>query len=290
MKSVDILVAVRNEEKSIPLFIKEVNELVSGLADVRIIFLEDGSNDRTVEVLTDLSKKYENVDFVSLENKYGQYAALTFGLIYSKADAVITMDVDGGHPVETAVEMIKSFLKGNNLVQGHRIVYKRKKFYRTVLSFAYNLFFYLIVGVNFFKQNVMFRLMDKSTKEKFLQNKNWWHIFKTNFKAKDSIKTDYVKYSAPERELGESKYGFFRLLKLSYKSFFALLSLKRLIFVDAFLIILIFLFFNYDLIIIAILVVILLVVLNLSYFLIIKNYPVHKLKIITTSLPELKDG
>ena len=109
-----------------------------------------------------------NVNYISFENKYGQYAALTYGLIYSKADAVITMDVDGGHPIETAIEMIKLYLEGNNIVQGHRIVYKRKKFYRTVMSYAYNLFYLLIVGVNFFKQNVMFRLMDKSTKEKFL--------------------------------------------------------------------------------------------------------------------------
>lgn len=289
MKSVDVLVAVRNEERSIPLFIEKFNELAPHDVKIKIIFLEDGSTDTTIDVLRDCAKAYNNIDFISLDNKYGQYAALTLGLIYSKADAVITMDVDGGHPLETAVEMIKSFLNGNNLIQGHRIVYKRRKFYRSILSSAYNLFFYLIVGVNFFKQNVMFRLMDKSTKEKFMQNKNWWHIFKTNFRISDGIKTEYIKYSAPEREIGESKYGFFRLLKLSYKSFFALLSLKRLILVDAFLIILIFLFFNYDLIVIALLVAMLFVVLNLSFYLIINNYPVHKLKIIETSLPGLKD-
>ncbi len=194
-----------------------------------------------------------------------------------------------GTPLKAAIEMIKSFLKGNNLVQGHRIIYKRKKFYRSVLSYVYNLFFYVIVGVNFLKQNVMFRLMDKPTKEKFLQHKNWWHIFKTNFKSEDKVKTDYIEYSAPERELGESKYGFLRLLKLSYKSFFALLSPKRLIFVDAFFIIITFLFFNYDFILFALLAAILFVVLNLSFYLIINNYPMPKLIIIDTSLPGLKD-
>jgi polyisoprenyl-phosphate glycosyltransferase len=53
-----------------------------------------------------------NVNYISLDNKFGQYAALTYGLSLSKADAVITMDVDGGHPIETAIEMIKSFLDG----------------------------------------------------------------------------------------------------------------------------------------------------------------------------------
>lgn len=288
MKSVDILVAVRNEEKNIPEFINKLNELAPDNINLNIIFLEDGSSDSTVVLLKDLSKRIKNVDYISLDNKYGQYAALSYGLGISKADAVITMDVDGGHPVETAIEMIISYLNGYNLVQGHRIIYKRKKFYRTIMSYAYNLFFYIIVGVNFFKQNVMFRLMDKSTKEKFLQNKNWWHIFKTNFKTKDGIKTSYIEYEAPERELGESKYDFFRLLKLSYKSFFALLSLKRLIVINIILIGLIFLFTSYGSILFSIMTIVGLLLINFSFYLIVNYYPVSKLKIIETSLPELK--
>lgn len=287
MKSVDILVAVRNEEKTIPDFINKFEELTPDDVNLNIIFLEDGSTDNTVQLLKGLSQTKKNVNYISLENKYGQYAALTLGLIHSNADAVITMDVDGGHPVETAIEMIKSFLKGNNLVQGHRIIYKRKKFYRSVLSYAYNLFFYVIVGVNFLKQNVMFRLMDKPTKEKFLQYKNWWHIFKTNFKPTDKIKTDYIEYSAPERELGESKYGFLRLLKLSYKSFFALLSFKRLFLIDVLLMIFIILSINYELILSALFFVLLFAALNVSFYMIINNYPVSKLRIVESSLQEL---
>ena len=286
MKSVDVLVAVRNEEKTIPVFINEFNDLIPDNIKLNIIFLEDGSSDGTVKLLQDLSKKMNNVDYISLDNKFGQYAALTYGLSLSKADAVVTMDVDGGHPIPTAIEMIKSYLEGNNLVQGHRIIYKRKKFYRTIMSYAYNLFFYIIVGVNFFEQNVMFRLMDKPTNAKFLQNKNWWHIFKTNFKSKDGIRTSYIKYEAPERELGESKYGFFRLFKLSYKSFFSLLSVYRLIIMNIVLAVLFFLTAKYVSVILSILVLSILLIINLSYYLIVKQYPIPELKIISTSLPE----
>lgn len=288
MKLVDILVAVRNEENSIPDFIAKINELTPENVKINIIFLEDGSTDGTVKLLRELSGKDGNVNYISLENKFGQYAALTYGLTISKADAVITMDVDGGHPVETAVEMIKLYLDGNNLVQGHRIVYKRKKFYRTFMSYVYNIFYFLIVGVNFFKQNVMFRLMDKSTKEKFLQHKNWWHIFKTNFRSNESIKTRYIEYEAPERELGESKYGFFRLLKLSYKSFFALLSFKRLMIINLILICLIYLLTSYVSILLSILIALVFLIVNISFYLIVNNNPVTKLEIIETSLLELK--
>jgi glycosyltransferase involved in cell wall biosynthesis len=288
MKSVDILVAVRNEEKNIPDFITKMNELAPGNVKINIIFLEDGSTDDTVKLLNDLSKKLSNINYISFENKYGQYAALTYGLTISKADAVITMDVDGGHPIETAIEMIKLYIEGNNLVQGHRIVYKRKKFYRTFMSYAYNLFYILIVGVNFFKQNVMFRLMDKSTKEEFLQHKNWWHIFKTNFKTKEGLKTSYIEYDAPERELGESKYGFFKLLRLSYKSFFSLLSFKRLMVINLILIGLIYLFTNYVFVVLSILIALVFLMVNISFYMIVNNYPVTRLKIIETSLTELE--
>ncbi|HCY74457.1 MAG TPA: hypothetical protein DHV28_00920 [Ignavibacteriales bacterium] len=289
MKSVDILVAVRNEEKSIPLFINQFNVFTPDNVKINIIFLEDGSTDGTVNVLRDLSKKNKNVDYISLENKYGQYAALTLGLIYSKADAVITMDVDGGHPVETAIEMIKTYLRDYNLVQGHRIIYKRKKFYRSILSYMYNLIFYIFVGVNLVKQNVMFRLMDKSAKEKFLQNKKWWHIFKTNFSLNDDVKTAYINYSAPEREIGESKYGLLRLLKLSYKSFFSLLPLMRLLIINLILLSISVLGLYYSFFLISVLCIAALVIIDSSYHFIVNQYPVPLLKIIETSLPEIKE-
>lgn len=288
MKQVDVLVAVRNEEKSIPVFIDKFNKLAPPDVKVRLIFLEDGSSDNTVKVLRDLSDQFENIEYISLENKYGQYAALTLGMKISDADAVITMDVDGGHPVETAIEMIKSFLNGYNVVQGQRIVYKRKKFYRSVLSYAYNFLFYLIVGVNLFHQNVMFRLLDKPSREIFLRNKKWWHIFKTNFGQNDNIKTDYIKYTAPEREFGESKYGLFRLMKLSYKSFFSLLPVSRLIIINLILIAAgILLFVNY-LIIPMVFCAVVLLVIDLSYYFIVNHYPIHLLKVLSTSLHGVK--
>jgi|WetSurMetagenome_2_1015567.scaffolds.fasta_scaffold145097_2 glycosyltransferase involved in cell wall biosynthesis len=288
MKSIDILVAVRNEEKNVTEFVESMTGLAPRNVNINFIFLEDGSSDRTVELLKSMSKNFNNVNYISFENKYGQYAALTYGLTVSRADAVITMDVDGGHPIEAAIEMIKLYLEGNNLVQGHRNVYKRKKFYRTFMSYAYNLFYYMIVGVNFFKQNVMFRLMDKSTKEKFLKNKNWWHIFKTNFRTDDGIKNCYIEYAAPEREFGESKYNFIRLLKLSYKSFFALLSLKRFIVIDLILITLIYYFASSVSIALSILITIVFLLMNVSFYIIVNHYPIAKLKIIETSITGLE--
>jgi len=288
MKTIDILVAVRNEEKNIPRFISSFDELVPKNVRVNIIFIEDGSTDGTIKLLREISKSRSDINYISLENKYGQYAALTYGLIISNADAVITMDIDGGHPIEIAVEMIKKYLEGFKIVQGHRIIYKRKKFYRSLMSYLYTFIISFIVGVNFYKQNVMFRLMDKSAKEKFLLNKKWWHIFRTNFNEKDNIKTAYINYTAPERELGVSKYNILKLLILSYKSFFAMLSIKRLIIINMLLLIAIFLFLKYNNTIFSLFIFILLFLINFSFYLIANHYPIPKLKIVETSLPYLR--
>ncbi len=287
-KTVDILVAVRDEEENIPIFINNLKSLNINDVELGVLFLEDGSKDNTVKILKEYSDKDKNINYISLHNPYGQYAALTFGMNFSDSDAIITMDVDGGHPVEIVGKMIEKFLQGYNVVQGRRNVYKRGKKYRALFSYIYFFLCFIITGVNMFRQNVMFRLLDRKAKSIFISNKFWWHIFKTNFKKKDNLKSTYVIYNAPERTAGKSKYNLIKLFKLSYKSFFSLISLKRFLFVNMlFLVLIIYLIFN-SYIYIGILLIIVFVIEVLSFILVRKNYPIEKIKILQTSLSTLK--
>ena len=102
------------------------------------------------------------------------------------------------------------------------------------------------------------------------------------------LKTSTIEYTAPEREFGESKYNFIRLLKLSYKSFFALLSLKRFIVIDLILIALIYFFASSVSIALSILITIVFLLMNISFYIIVNHYPIAKLKIIETSITGLE--
>ena len=102
------------------------------------------------------------LNIYSLKNDFGQYFALFFGINISNADAVITMDVDGGHPLNIIKEMVQEYLNGYNVVQGHRVQYRQKEKYRSIASYLYNLFFLIFIGLNIVKQNSIFRLMDRS--------------------------------------------------------------------------------------------------------------------------------
>ena len=135
---IDIVIAVRNEKESIEEFVDNINHLKIDNARISLIFVEDGSTDGTVDLLREISRK-PNISFFSLKNPYGQGGALSYGILNSKADAVITMDGDKSHPVETIEQMISLFNSGFNVVQGHRLNYKRDNRFRSYFS---SLFFY----------------------------------------------------------------------------------------------------------------------------------------------------
>ncbi len=227
MKKIDILVAVRNENENIIKFVDQINDIKIDGIKISIMFLEDGSNDNTLDVLRIQSKKYNFVKFNSLKNEYGQYFALFYGINLSNADAVITMDVDGGHPVFIIKEMINEYLNGYNVIQGHRVHYKQKEKYRSIASYLYNLFFLVFIGLNIVRQNSIFRLMDRTAYEIFKKNFLSGYSLKTNFRKSDKIRINYISYDTPEREFGVSNYNFMRLAGLSIRVAFSQLSKQR---------------------------------------------------------------
>ena len=236
MKKIDLVIAVRNEEENLPSLFKEFLELqVSGI-EFGLIFIEDGSNDNTLEILRKLSSSDERVQFYSLLNPYGPGFALSFGINKSDADAVITLDADGSHPLRVVKIMAEKYLEGYNVVQGHRMVYDRENRFRKYFSYLFNGTFSLLSGVNFLRQNVHFRLMDRKAADIFINNKRWWYSIRVNFKGYE-IRTIFVEFSAPERTIGESKFNFFRLVKMAVRLTYNLISLRRFILLSMLLIV-----------------------------------------------------
>jgi len=283
MKKIDIIVAVRNESETLIKFVDQISKIKIEGVKISIVFMEDGSTDDTLNVLRTLSKEFFSVKFYSLKNDLGQYVALFYGIYNSDADAVITMDVDGGHPLYIIEEMIKDYLNGYNVVQGHRAVYKSKEKYRAIASYLYNSFFLLFVGLNVIKQNSIFRLIDRKACEIFKTNFHWGYSLKTNFKKSDKVKVRYVSYVTPEREFGMSKYNFFRLLVLSFQVAYTQLSIWRFFFFNfIFLVLVVVSLINHNYLFL-ILGVLLFVLLTVPYLSLIKINPVSRIKIIESN-------
>ncbi len=224
-----LVVAVRNEEENMLYFVDRINSLFIPDVTINILFIEDGSTDKTLTVLKSMKTKAENIDYTSLINPFGQGLALAWGIARGKADAVITIDVDGSHPIEIIKQMIEQYRQGLDVVQGIRVEYRRDSWYRQIASRIYFFIFSVVTGIDLQKQNVHFRLMNKKACGIFIRNQPWWYSLRTNFSRRDNIKTSYIPFIAPERTTGNSKYHFRRLFLFAFKSFLTLTKPKRFI-------------------------------------------------------------
>ena len=94
-ESVSIVIPVFEEEESVGPLYKSVKEVMDGLKrPYEIVFIDDGSKDRTFAALEDMQKKDPNVVVVSFRRNFGQTAAMAAGFDYAKGDIIVTMDAD----------------------------------------------------------------------------------------------------------------------------------------------------------------------------------------------------
>ena len=125
MTCIDIIAAVRNEEKGIPLFLIAVRGLpLAEDLSLRMICVEDSSTDNTVSVLRELSENGQDVSYYSLKQGFGQGPAIVYGLMKSTGDAAIMMDSDDGHPVDLIPDLINEYRKGRH-GSGSALLYRR---------------------------------------------------------------------------------------------------------------------------------------------------------------------
>lgn len=123
MDKITIIVPCYNEEAGLDYFYPEVQRHVEQIpgCNFNYLFVNDGSRDRTLEKLRALSKKYNNVAYLSLSRNFGKESAMMAGIDYADADAVIIMDADLQHPASKIAEMVRLWREGYDDVCGKRV-------------------------------------------------------------------------------------------------------------------------------------------------------------------------
>ena len=109
MKTLTIVVPMYNEEEMVSPLIEKLNEVISEIKDYKttILCVNDGSNDKTLDVLKEFHNKQDNIHIVSLSRNFGHEAAVAAGLKQAEGDIVVIMDADLQDPPELIHEMIK---------------------------------------------------------------------------------------------------------------------------------------------------------------------------------------
>lgn len=157
-----VVVPVFNEEEALPAFwpkLKAVIDEVDGC--VEVVFVDDGSSDRTAEVLADLQGDDDRIVTVSLSRNFGHQAALTAGLDVARGDAVLTMDADLEHPPEAIPLFLERWRDGAEIVFGVRHSAQRAGIFKRATSRAFYWLFGKVSDLPIDADAPDFRLMDR---------------------------------------------------------------------------------------------------------------------------------
>lgn len=129
MKKISIIVPCYNEEDVLKMFYGELIKVINDLKDkylYEIIFINDGSKDKTLNILKTLKKEDNNIKIISFSRNFGKEAAIYAGLSNSIGDLVILMDADLQHPPKEIYTMLEEINNGYDMVATKRKDRKRR--------------------------------------------------------------------------------------------------------------------------------------------------------------------
>lgn len=240
MKKITIIVPCYNEEEVLKLFYEEIKKYLIKEYEFYILFVNDGSKDKTYKVITELKENDDRIKYISFSKNFGKEAAMLAGLNGAKAlnsDAALFIDADLQDPPSLILEMLKEYEAGYK----HIYAKHRKRVGEPVLKTFFALMFYKVYAFltkdkNMSKGARDFCLMDRAVIDAFLAIKDKNRFTKGIFSwvgfEKKCIEFDYVPRAA-----GKTKWSFKKLYNYAWMgikqfSYVHLLAPKFLIFLS----------------------------------------------------------
>ncbi len=214
-----IIIPCFNEEEVLPETVKELGNILENLislgkisSESKLLFVNDGSKDKTWQLIQDYTDKYEYVTGIKFTRNYGHQNALLAGMTIAvkHADMLITIDADLQDDVNAIPKMVDAYLEGNDVVYGVRnsretdTVFKRQ----TALMY-YGLMKKL--GVNLVPDSADYRLLSKRATKALLEYKER-NLFLRGMVPLVGFKSTKVYYPRKERFAGTSKYPLGKML------------------------------------------------------------------------------
>lgn len=216
MKKISFILPVFNEEENISHIYREILiNLNKEKYQYEIIFVDDGSTDKTLKEIKALIEKDNNVKFLSFVKNYGHQIALKAGYDNASGDAIITMDSDLQHPPKLINLFIDSWEKGNEIVHGIKQKTKDIGFFKNFFSKTFYYFIWIITSKRIKRNLSDFRLVSKKVAEFIKIQKNMSHFFRLELSNID-VRQDFIKFNADPRKFGSTKYNFIKNTKLLF--------------------------------------------------------------------------
>ena len=217
MNKISVVIPMYYEEEVAHLCYDKVCTVLKSLSDkyeYEIIFVNDGSKDKTLKILKDIANNDKCVKVISFSRNFGHQAAVTAGIKYITGDAIVIMDADLQDPPELIPDMLKLWEEGNEVIYGKRKTRKGESAFKLLTAKLFYTFLNSMSEVEIPKNTGDFRLVDRKVIDvinslpehnKFLRGLFSW----VGFEQKAFL------YDRPERKLGTTKYPFKKMFKLA---------------------------------------------------------------------------
>ena len=221
MKKISCIVPCYNEEASLPFFYNEITRVTHFMRqanelEFEIIFINDGSKDKTLSILRELKQKDEQVHYISISRNFGKEAAMYAGLEASTGDYVVVLDADLQHPPEHIMTMYEIIKEGNYDCVAYRRVSRDGE--PLILSFFARMFYKIINKISdteIVDGATDFRMMSRPMVDAILSMKEYNRFSKGIF-TWVGFNTKWLDYVNVERIAGETKWSFWKLLQYSF--------------------------------------------------------------------------
>ena len=221
IQTLSIVVPVYNEEEVLETFHQQLQRVIDQLpVRVMVYYINDGSTDRTGEIVQRLAAADRRVAYLELSRNFGHQAALTAGLDVAPGDAVITMDGDGQHPPDLIPRLLDVFQAGCDIVMTQRMEDRTASVFKRQTAGWFYRFINQIGETKILPGAADYRLMSRQVVEALKQMPEY-HRFLRGMIPWLGFQVAVLPYQAPQRLAGRSKYSFRKMARLAADAIFS---------------------------------------------------------------------
>lgn len=214
---ISVVVPVYNEEELASELFRRMESALGKLPeglDYEVIFVNDGSRDRTLAILGDLCAKKPKFKLVDLSRNFGHQIALTAGIDCASGDAVVAIDGDLQDPPEVILEMVAAWQRGVDIAYGLREKRLGETFFKKATAGVFYRMINAISEVPLPRDAGDFRLMDRKVVESFAEMREQSRYIR-GMVSWLGFRSEPVLFTRDSRYAGETKYSLVKMLKLA---------------------------------------------------------------------------